>query len=123
MKTILVLTNENDATYIKKEKGEPIGRLWRIKGRDVYLAKRVDGHLVPFDPKAESLKRKHELVKGGKRVYSPQELYDAIDWRLAEDVYVVRNTALEKLNVGLMIALTGILCFFIYLILANLGGW
>jgi len=125
MKKILVIkADNNDSVNIEVRKEESsIGRRRRYKGRSVYLAKEVDGQLVPFDPKAESFKRKKELVDKGKKMYSPQELYDALDWRLAEDVYTVRNTTLEKLHTGLMIALVGILCFFIYLLMANIGGW
>jgi len=120
---ILVITNKNNSVQIGARRGEPIGRRWRYKGRNFYFAKEVDGQLMPFDPKAESLKRKKEFMDKSKRIYSPQELWDAIDWRLAEDVYTVRNTTLEKINTGLMVALVGILCFFIYLLMANIGGW
>jgi hypothetical protein len=87
------------------------GKPWRYHGRIVYaLAERGD-KLMVFNP--------FEHAQPG---YSPEDLFDAIDWQVVKTVYQVSKRTLEKLNAGLMLALVGILVFFIFLLFSSITG-
>ena len=97
---------------MKEIRSDPVGKTWNYKGQLVYLAKRNDkNELVPWNPLAE------KLVAD-----SPEDLYDAIDWKLARRVYRISSDFLKKLNTGLMVGLVLILCFFMFLIFSSITG-
>lgn len=124
--TVLVF---DDEVGIQATQGKPIGKPWRFKDWYVYCAKKeaiydkeskeVTETLVPFDPlakwRADSLKRKSPI-------YTPEDLYDAIEWREVGVVYKLGSDLLQKLNLWLMVVLVGILCFFIFLLTSNYMG-
>lgn len=87
------------------------GKPWRYHGRIVYVLAEQGGKLVVFNP--------FEHAQSG---YSPEDLFDAIDWQFVKTVYQVPKRTLEKLNTGLMLALVGILAFFIFLLFSSITG-
>jgi len=57
-----------------------------------------------------------------RSLQSPEGLFNALDWRCVQPVYRVEDSTLEKLQVGLMFGLLGVLLFFLYLIFTNIQG-
>ena len=105
---------------------QPVGKLWKFKGRFFYCAKRVVYYekekereeLVPYDPLAEWRGKS----KDKEGIYTPEDLFDAINWPEAGAVYRMGSGFMQKLNLGLMVALVGILCFFIYVMFSSFVG-
>ncbi len=111
--TILVVTEDS----IEKIKGDPVGRPFPYGNSLVYMASYEGDKLIPFDPLIRRINKTSKTPH-----YTPEDLYDALDWTLAKMVYKVQNDLLSKINTGLMVAMVGILCFFIYLIYSSVGG-
>lgn len=87
------------------------GKPWRYHGRIVHVLAEHGDKLILFNP--------FEHAQSG---YSPEDLFDAIDWQFVKTVYQVPKRTLEKLNTGLMVALVGILAFFIFLLFSSITG-
>jgi len=115
---VLVFDDESGISVVRHE---PVGRPWLLNGNYVYCARFEDQKrekLMPFDPlakwRAERKKR--------QTVHTPEDLYDAIEWREVGAVYKLGGNLMQKLNLGLMVALVGILCFFVYVIFSSITG-
>ncbi len=102
---------------ISKYHSEPIGPGYKYNGTIVHLAQCKPGtddlerYIQPSPP--ETFPRS---------LQSPEGLFNALDWRLARPVYRVEDSAIEKLQTGLMFGLLGVLLFFLYLIFTNIQG-
>ena len=110
-----------DESGISVVQRELVGKPWLLNGNYVYCAKPKDGNqkeLIPFDPLA---KWRAEREKR-QTVHTPEDLYDAIEWREVAAVYKLGGNLMQKLNLGLMVALVGILCFFVYVIFSSITG-
>jgi len=120
---VLVFDSERGIYPIRHQ---PVGKLWKFKGRFFYCAKRVVYYekekereeLVPYDPLAEWRGKS----KDKEGIYTPEDLFDAINWPEAGAVYRMGSGFMQKLNLGLMVALVGILCFFIYVMFSSFVG-
>lgn len=104
-----------DGSGIKLKKHQPVGKPWGFRGKDVYVAKIHGDTLVEFNPLAHT-------TNGNRPKYTPEDLFDAINWRQVKVIYRIESSMLSKLNTGLMIALVGILCFFIFLLFSSITG-
>jgi hypothetical protein len=122
---VLVFDSERGIYLIRHQ---PVGKPWKFKGRFFYCAKFVVHYeknskereeLVAYDPLAE-WRGKHR--SGEDAVYTPEDLYDAINWPEAGAVYRMGSNFMQKLNLGLMVALVGILCFFVYVMFSSFVG-
>jgi len=87
--------------------------MWQFEGKWVHLVERKNGELKPI-----SLRD----VLTAKDNIPPSRLYRALRWKEAEIVFRIPDTLMEKLNVGLTVALLGILGFFIYLVFSSIAN-
>lgn len=109
--TVLIM----DEAGIRLGKHKPVGTVWRFRGENVYVA-RIDGdQLVEFNPLAHT-------TNGNRPKYTPEDLFDAIHWHEVKVIYHIAPSVLNKLNTGLIIALVGILLFFIFLLFSSITG-
>lgn len=119
-----VLVFDNGGIYTIRR--EPVGKPWKFKGQFVSCAKKVTYYengqtkevFEPYDPLAE-WRAKNKDKEG---IYTPEDLSDAINWPEAGAVYRMGSGFMQKLNMGLMVALVGILCFFIYVMFSSFVG-
>jgi hypothetical protein len=84
---------------------------WEYNGNWLYLYKRIDDKLEPYEPEADMS-------------VPPDELYRVlrIPWPLVRKVFGRDSKTLERVKTGLMIGIMGALLFFIYLIYHSATG-
>lgn len=85
---------------------DPPGKPWLFGGRYVNLLKQVDGHLEEYEPPDEI-------------ICLPDKLYRGLHWEPARRLLAYKSTLFDKLNLGIGIALVGILAFIIFLIISG----
>lgn len=109
---VLVLTDQD---CLEVRQTDPVGKPWRYRETTVYMAKQNGDKLESFDPTVE-------ITRNNGLRLSPEELFDATDWSLAKVVYKLGEDKIAKINMGLLVALVGILCFFVFLIFSSVTG-
>ncbi|GEM_PF-3725153 len=112
-----------------------MGSLWRYKNRWVYLVKHIknkngemeyrpyDPYITNFDDEIKPAKSKE--LKDAKKIpllISPEKLYRALRCREIAILFNLNSDRLQKIKLGLMVGLVGILLFFLYLIFSNIKG-
>lgn len=110
--------NQNNIFVLDPEKGygpeyieNPKGLRWEYHGQWLYLYKRQDGVLTPYEPTANM-------------EAPPEELYRVLRgwWPLVRAVFAQSNRWLDKVQTGLWIGILVVLLFFVYLIFSSMGG-
>jgi len=88
---------------------EPPGRRWDYKGVSVALVLQAGEEMVPIEPPA----------KPGD---PPDKLYRAVNWPEAKQLFGMKPTLLEKLNIAASYGLIIVMFFFLFLTFASVTG-
>jgi hypothetical protein len=113
-----------DIEDLTEKHGDP----WNYNGKWVYLVKRdKEGSYHIYDPyimTPEEIEENRETKKEKEiaEIILPDELARAALWPERQVLFSQVNTRLAKVRTGLMIALVGVLIFFIYLIFSSMTG-
>jgi len=86
----------------------PISSRWEYKGKWVWLLERIAGDLYTIP----DFTKEPEI--------SPEELFQAVSWKEAELLFALKRTLLEKIKVGLMIGLVGLLLLFLFILMSSM---
>ncbi|MBA7636889.1 hypothetical protein ES703_44517 [subsurface metagenome] len=117
-KVWVLVFDESGISVIQRE---PVGKPWMLNGNYVYCAKpKGEGQkeLIPFDPLAKWRAER----KSREMVNTPEDLYDSIEWPEVAAVYKLGGNLMQKINLGLMVMLVGILLFFVYVVFSSMTG-